>query len=65
MDNSKLEISIILPCQNEAEALLFCLGQIKKTIKQNNLSAEVIVSDSSTDESPEIAKKENVILLKH
>jgi len=65
MENKKPEISIILPCQNEAEALPFCLNQIKKVIKENNLSAEIIVSDSSTDKSPEIAKKENVILLKH
>src|SRR5574343_65189 len=59
------EISIILPCQNEEMALNFCLQQIKKTIKNNNLSAEVIVSDSSEDKSPEIAKNANVILLKH
>lgn len=65
MPNTKPEISIILPCQNEAEALPFCLKQIKKTIRENNLNAEIIVSDSSTDQSPEIAKKENVILLKH
>lgn len=63
--NSKPEISIILPCQNEAEALPFCLKQIKKAIKQNRLSAEIIVSDSSTDKSPEIARSERAILMKH
>ncbi len=62
---NKPEISIILPCQNEAEALLFCLKQIKKTIKDNHIKAEIIVSDSSTDKSPEIAKGEKVILVKH
>ena len=65
MKNKKPEISIILPCQNEAEALPFCLKQIKKTIKKNNIKTEIIVSDSSTDESPKIAKKEKVILIKH
>jgi glycosyltransferase involved in cell wall biosynthesis len=59
------EISIILPCKNEQEALPFCLAQIKKTTRENNLDAEIIVSDSSTDKSPEIAKRENVILVKH
>jgi glycosyltransferase involved in cell wall biosynthesis len=63
--NNEPEISVILPCQNEEQALPFCLNQIKETIKKNNLSAEVIVSDSSTDQSPEIAKKENVVLIKH
>ena len=59
------EISIILPCRNEEQALPFCLNQIKETIKKYNLSAEIIVSDSSTDKSPEIAKRENVVLVKH
>ena len=63
--SDKLEISIILPCQNEAEALPFCLKQIKKTINENNLSAEIIVSDSSTDKSPEIARSEGAMLVKH
>jgi len=58
-------ISIILPCRNEQEALPFCLQQIKKVILQYNLSAEVIVSDSSKDNSPLIAKQENVELIKH
>jgi len=66
MENNKNpEISIILPCRNEEQALPFCLEQIKKVITKNNLSAEIIVSDSSTDKSPEIAIKENVVLLKH
>jgi len=59
------EISIVLPCRNEEKGLPFCLEKIKKIIKENNLSAEIIVSDSSSDDSPEIAQKNNVILLKH
>jgi len=59
------EISIILPCRNEEGALPFCLEKIKKVIKDNNLSAEIIVSDSSTDKSPKIAKEYGVILIKH
>jgi glycosyltransferase involved in cell wall biosynthesis len=59
------EISIIFPCRNEEEALPFCLKKIKEVIEKNKLSAEIIVSDSSTDRSPEIARKENVILVKH
>lgn len=58
-------ISIVLPCRNEQEALPFCLQQIKRVISSHHLSAEVIVSDSSTDNSPKIAMQENVILIKH
>ena len=59
------EISIILPCRNEEQALPFCLTQIKEVIKKNKIHAEIIVSDSSIDSSPEIAKKEKVKLVKH
>lgn len=55
------EISIILPCQNEEKGLPICLAQIKKI----KLPFEIIVSDSSTDSSPEIAKKFGVKLVKH
>ncbi len=59
------EISIILPCRDEEQALDFCLNEIKQVVEKNNLSAEVIVSDSSFDKSPEIAKKHGAILVKH
>lgn len=61
----KPEISIVLPCRNEEKALPVCLKKIKEVIKKNKLLAEVIVSDSSEDKSWQIAKKENVILIKH
>ncbi len=59
------EISIILPCRNEEQALDKLLIQIKEVIKKHNLSAEIIVSDSSTDSSPKIAKQHKVKLIKH
>ncbi|MCK9595836.1 glycosyltransferase family 2 protein [Candidatus Pacearchaeota archaeon] len=59
------EISIILPCRNEEQALPFCLSKIKEIIKKYRLDAEIIVSDSSIDESPKIAKREKVRLIKH
>lgn len=59
------EISVILPCRNEEKALPSCLKLIKEVIKRHNLDAEIIVSDSSSDKSPEIAKKEGVRLVKH
>ncbi len=59
------EITIILPCRNEEQAIEFCLKQIKEVIKKHKLDAEIIVSDSSIDNSPIIAKKNKVILIKH
>src|SRR3989339_86130 len=62
---SKRLISIILPCRNEEVALPFCLQRICETIQRHNLDAEVIVSDSSNDRSPEIARDFGATLVKH
>lgn len=59
------ELSIILPCRNEEQALGFCLQEIKKIISENNIDAEIIVSDSSVDSSPQIARDHGVFLVKH
>lgn len=65
MNTSKPKISIILPCRNEEIGLPFCIEKIKKVILQENLNAEIIVSDSSTDKSYQIAKNLNTIVVKH
>ena len=59
------KISIVLPCRDEENAIEFCLKQIFSVIKSHNLDAEVIVSDSSSDKSSEIASKFDVVLVKH
>jgi len=51
------ELSIILPCRNEQQALPYVLKQIVETLKQYDIQAEVIISDSSSDNSIEIIKQ--------
>ena len=60
-----VDISIILPCQNEELALEKCLVDCKKYLNKTKYSYEIIVSDSSTDSSPKIAKKHRAVLVKH
>ena len=45
----KPELSIVLPCRNEEQAITSCLNQILETLEKNNINAEVIISDSSSD----------------
>jgi glycosyltransferase involved in cell wall biosynthesis len=45
-----------MPCLNEARTLAACIEQIRKTVAEHNIAAEIIVADNgSTDASPEIA----------
>jgi glycosyltransferase involved in cell wall biosynthesis len=63
MTNKK--ISIVLPCQNEEESIGFCIDEIKKVFITNKIEGEIIVSDSSTDKSTQIAKDKGVRVIKH
>lgn len=58
-------ISIILPCRNEESAIAACLTQIQNCLLNSQLSYEIIVSDSSSDRSPDIARDFPVVLVKH
>ncbi len=50
------EISIVLPCLNEEDAIGGCVDTVKDVIARFGLSAEVVVVDNaSTDRSAEIA----------
>src|SRR5262249_48099102 len=51
------EISIVLPCLNEEEAIGGCIDTIHEIITQGGISAEILVVDNaSTDRSAEIAR---------
>ena len=50
------ELSIVIPCLNEAESLPYCLQKAFSFISENKIVGEVIVVDNaSTDDSATIA----------
>ena len=52
-----MELTILMPCLNEAETLGICISKAKKFLNDNNVDGEVLVSDNgSTDGSIQIAK---------
>ena len=54
------ELSILLPCLNEARTLGACISKAQNFLKKNGVSGEVIVADNgSTDGSIEIAAELN------
>jgi glycosyltransferase involved in cell wall biosynthesis len=53
---SSLELTIVMPCLNEAETLATCIDKARAALRDNNISGEVIVADNgSTDGSQQIA----------
>lgn len=65
ISKEKIEISVVLPVRNEEEAIEYCINQIHEVFNRNNISGEIIISDSSVDESPAIAQKLGATLVKH
>jgi glycosyltransferase involved in cell wall biosynthesis len=57
-ENSELELSIVMPCLNEAETLPICIEKAKRSLEQLNIAGEVVIADNgSTDGSQAIAAK--------
>ena len=55
-----LEVSIIMPCLNEAETLETCIKKAQRFITENDLAGEVIIADNGSDDgSQEIARRLN------
>jgi glycosyltransferase involved in cell wall biosynthesis len=53
-----VEVSIVMPCLDEAETLAGCIQQAQRAIEKSNLQAEIIVADNgSTDGSQAIAEE--------
>ena len=52
----QLELTILMPCLNEAETLAVCIGKAKAFLDKAGISGEVLISDNgSTDGSQAIA----------
>ena len=50
-------LSVVMPTLNEEAGITECIDRIKTAIEELQLPTEIIVSDSSTDRTPEIARE--------
>src|SRR5579859_2029631 len=54
--SSDVEISVVMPCLNEADTVGTCVEDALRALRENGIAGEVIVADNgSTDGSAEIA----------
>src|SRR4051794_22148253 len=52
------EVSVVIPCLNEADTLATCLEKVHRAFRDHAIAGEVIVADNgSTDGSVEIATR--------
>lgn len=59
MENNSpsVELTVLMPCLNEAETLATCITKARNWIKNSGIAAEILIADNgSTDGSQEIAK---------
>jgi len=56
LEQAAVELSVVMPCLNEAETLQICIAKAQETLRAANILGEVIVADNgSTDGSQRIA----------
>jgi glycosyltransferase involved in cell wall biosynthesis len=56
LDQASVELSVVLPCLNEAETLQLCIVKTQESMRAADIRGEVIVADNgSTDGSQRIA----------
>ena len=54
-----MELTILMPCLNEAETLAVCIRKARAFLEKNNIDGEVLIADNgSTDGSADIAAAE-------
>jgi glycosyltransferase involved in cell wall biosynthesis len=57
----EIEVSVVMPCLNEADTLEACIGKALNALRDNRIEGEIIVADNgSMDASPTIAARMGV-----
>ncbi len=60
-----VEVSVVIPCLNEANSLAFCVDKARAAFRAAGLSGEVIVADNgSTDASTQVAEEHGARLVR-
>ncbi len=61
---STCELSVVIPCLNEAETLAVCVQKAQRAMRESGIDGEVVVADNgSTDGSQDIARNNGAFLV--
>jgi len=56
-------ISVVMPTLNEEEGIVECIERVRNAVAELELPTEIIISDSSTDRTPELAREHGAIVV--
>ncbi|MFB6252111.1 MAG: glycosyltransferase family 2 protein [Halobellus sp.] len=56
-------VSVVMPTMNEEKGIETCIELVKNAVRYSGYSTEVIISDDSTDRTPEIARDAGAIVV--
>lgn len=62
-DENGVKVSIVIPCLNEEKTIAETIDNAKEALRSANINGEVIVVDSSNDNSPKVAASLGVKVL--
>ena len=57
------ELSVIMPTLNEEDGIVECIDRIKTAARELQIPTEILISDSSTDRTPELAAANDAIVV--
>jgi len=60
---TSIDVSVILPALDEERTIGECITRIQKVFHDNAINGEIIVSDSSTDRTTEIAESKGALVV--
>ncbi len=64
VNEKELELSVIMPCLNEENAVGSCIDEAKRFISTHNIKAEIIIADNgSTDSSAQKAAEHGAVVV--
>ena len=56
-------VSVVMPTMNEEEGVAECIDLVKSAVRRSGYRTEVVISDDSTDRTPEIAREEGAVVV--
>lgn len=56
-------VSVVMPTMNEQKGIGECIGLVKNAVRESGYKTEVVISDDSTDRTPEIAREEGAVVV--